>query len=51
MQSLRGSGKVATITFGVWNHAGDNFNILVEDVLLLDANLISEANGTITLTI
>jgi hypothetical protein len=51
MQSLRGSGKVATITFGVWSHASDNFNIWLEDVLLLDTNLISETNGTITLTV
>ncbi|MEM2144815.1 MAG: hypothetical protein QW279_05610 [Candidatus Jordarchaeaceae archaeon] len=48
MQCVSGGGKVATVTFGVWSHAGDNFNVSVGDVLLLDANL-NEAIGTIAL--
>jgi hypothetical protein len=46
---VSGSGTVATVTFGVWNHANNNANVSVGKSLLLDSNLIETTKGSITI--
>jgi hypothetical protein len=49
LRSVSGSGKVATITFGVWSHAKNNLDVSVGETMFLDANLAETTKGSITI--
>ncbi|UCE96681.1 MAG: hypothetical protein JSV51_03555, partial [Candidatus Bathyarchaeota archaeon] len=46
LTTLSGSGKVATVTFGVWSHA-ENFDVLMEDPMLLNINHAPTTLGSV----
>ncbi|MDI6846531.1 MAG: hypothetical protein QMD23_00125 [Candidatus Bathyarchaeia archaeon] len=45
--SVSGGGKVATVTFGIWNEGNNNLNVSVDEILLLDAGLTKTTKGSI----
>jgi len=51
LRSVSGSGKVATITFGVWNNGRNDFNVSIGKYFLLDSDLAETNEGSISITI
>jgi hypothetical protein len=49
LKGVSGSGKIATITFGVWSQESGDFNIGLKEPLLLDTNGTETTRGSITI--
>jgi len=49
LAGVSGSGKIATITFGVWSHGGGDFNVDLKEPLLLDTDGTETSQGSITI--